>query len=135
MIIYLPEDVAEVLRLRGEAARCLKCDEPQPCVQSCPEQLDVATAVDIISRAIETAGSEGQYRVVQLPHDVVDSLRIKVEAGECLVCSAPQPCVDGCPLGIDVAAAMQIVAKAVVAGVPTVWDTLEPEAERDWVVG
>jgi NADPH-dependent glutamate synthase beta subunit-like oxidoreductase len=135
MIIYLPEDVVECLRLKVEAGECLLCDEPQPCVTGCPEQLDVATAVQIVRKAVELAPVEGGGRLVYLPHDVADSLRLKAEAGKCLICGAPQPCVQGCPMGIDVCGAMQMIAKAVVAGVPTEWDRLEPEMERDWVVG
>jgi predicted aldo/keto reductase-like oxidoreductase len=135
VIVYLPEDVVECLRLKTEAGQCLRCDEPQPCVQGCPQHLDVATAVQIIAGAVETAGPEAEYRIVYLPYAVANALRIKAEAGECLICGAPQPCVAGCPLEIDVCAAMQIVAKAVVAGVPTELDRLEPEMERGWVVG
>ncbi len=133
MIIYLPEDVVEVLRLKVEAGRCLKCDEPQPCVLDCPEQRDVATAVQIIAGAVATGRAEGGNRLVHLPHDVADSLRMKLEAGECLVCAGPYS--QSCPQGLEVCQAMRVVAKAVVAGAPTAWDKLEPDAERDWVMG
>lgn len=135
MIVYLPEDVVKCLRLKVEAGECLLCDAPQPCVEGCPEHVDVATAVRIIRKAVETRPVEGGGRLIHLPHDVADSLRMKAEAGRCLLCGAPQPCVEACPMGIDVCGAMQIIAKAVVAGVPSEWDQLEPGMERDWVIG
>jgi NADPH-dependent glutamate synthase beta subunit-like oxidoreductase len=119
MLVYLPDDVKNCEELKQAAERCLNCEKERPCVLGCPQRLDLATALDFLREAVFIEGDEKGVRLVVLPTQVIEALRMKKEADRCQGCPEPTPGMTSCPLEINVCDAIRVVGRAIVAGIPS----------------
>jgi len=119
MLVSLPDEVKNNETLRQVAERCLKCPKSKPCVLSCSQRQDLATALDFLRDAIFIEGDEKGIRQVVLPMQVIEALRKGEPFAPCQGCPEPTPWTGPCPLEVNICDAMRVVGRALVVSVPS----------------